>query len=347
MLSPTICASPADKTVTVLDQTRLPHRVEFVTLRTLDDAVRAIRDMLVRGAPLIGVTAAYGVALAMVADASDAGLGGAYDRLFASRPTAVNLRWALDRMRAVLLPALAKERRAMAWAEAERIAEEDVVTNLMIGLHGLEYLRGIAKGLSRPLQIMTHCNAGRLCAVAHGTALAPIYAAFNAGIPLHVWVSETRPRNQGAALTAWELVERGVPHTLIADNGAGLLMQRGLVDVVITGADRVTGTGDVANKVGTYLKALAARAHGLPFLVAIPKSTIDWTLTDGLAEIPIEQRDGAELTHMTGLTSAGELATIRLCPVGTAARNDAFDITPAGLITAFVTERGVCRELRR
>jgi len=335
------------RSLVVLDQTRLPHRVETVTLRTLQDAARAISDMIVRGAPLIGVTAAYGMALAMAEDASDASLGRAYDVLIATRPTAVNLRWALDLMRAHLAPLPSVGRRDAAFLKAAEVAEEDVAANHALGLHGLNVLQRIARRRGgEPLRILTHCNAGRLATVAWGTATAPMYLAHDHGIPIHVLVSETRPRNQGASLTAWELLDHGIPHTVVADNSAGHLLQRGLVDVVIVGADRVTRRGDVANKVGTYLKALAARAHGVPFHVALPTSTIDWTLEDGVRGIPIEQRSQREVTHVAGTDARGRVVEVRLTPEGSPARNDAFDVTPFGLVTGFITERGLCPATR-
>ena len=307
--------------VLILDQTRLPDEIAFVRLTSLEGAAEAIRVMRVRGAPLIGATAAYGVALALAGEAGDERLDYAIDTLGATRPTAVNLHWALARMASVLGKSTPAARREAAWREARAIAGEDAAANAAIGRHGLAVLLPAARD-RKPLQIMTHCNAGRLATVAHGTALAPVYAAQAAAHPLHVWVSETRPRNQGR-LTAWELAEAGVPHTLIADNAAGLLMMRGEVDAVIVGADRVAANGDVANKVGTYLKALAAKAHGIPFYVAAPLSTIDYACADGAA-IPIEERAGEEL-------GAGAV------PVA----NPAFDVTPAALITDIISERGV------
>jgi methylthioribose-1-phosphate isomerase len=322
--------------VEILDQTRLPQSVEIVGLRTVSEVAAAILHMQVRGAPLIGVTAAYGMAIAMHGDASDNSIAAAYQELIRTRPTAVNLRWALDRMVAVLMPASTDRRRILAYSTAAEIAEADVATNHAIGVHGLKVIRKImaARKSSGPLQVMTHCNAGRLATVEWGTATAPIYLAHRAGIPVHVWVSETRPRNQGASLTAWELVQAGVPLTVIADNSAGHLIQRGMVDMVIVGADRVTACGDAANKVGTYLKALAARAHKVPFYVAFPESTIDWGIRDGITEIPIEQRASTEVTELRGIS---------LVPPGVTARNDAFDVTPAKWITGLISEKGVCR----
>lgn len=337
--------APDGVSVLILDQTVLPHEVKTVRLRTLDQAADAIRTMQVRGSNLIGVTAAYGMALALRADASDSGLESAYSVLIATRPTAVNLRWALDRMRDFLRPMPASRRVDAAYAKSAELLEEDVATNRAIGDHGLALFRELLakRPGGEPLRVLTHCNAGRIATLDWGTATAPIYRAQQEGLPIHVWVSETRPRNQGAALTAWELGGRGVPHTLIADNAAGHLMQHGLVDVVIVGADRVTAAGDVANKIGTYLKALAAREHKIPFYVAFVGGSVDWSLRDGVREIPIEQRNAREVTHITGVNSAGRRVEVRLTPEGTPARNDGFDVTPAKLITGLITERGVCR----
>jgi methylthioribose-1-phosphate isomerase len=331
--------------VLILDQTLLPHEVKTVRLRTLEQAAHAIRTMQVRGSNLIGVTAAYGMALALRTDASNSGLESAYSVLIETRPTAVNLRWALDLMRDFLRPMPASRRVDAAYAKAAELLEEDVATNRAIGDHGLALFRELLakRPKGEPLRVLTHCNAGRIATLDWGTATAPIYRAQQEGLPIHVWVSETRPRNQGAALTAWELGGRGVPHTLIADNAAGHLMQYGLVDVVIVGADRVTAAGDVANKIGTYLKALAAREHKIPFYVAFVGGSVDWNLRDGVREIPIEQRSAREVTHITGVNTAGKRVEVRLTPEGTPARNDGFDVTPAKLITGLITERGVCR----
>jgi methylthioribose-1-phosphate isomerase len=332
------------RTVRILDQTLLPHEVVWRSLIALDDAVEAISVMRVRGAPLIGATAAFGVALALRADATDAGLYGAYSRLLATRPTAVNLRWALDRMKDQVAALDPLQRAEAAWNEAVLICDQDVQTNQALGLHGLPLLRAWQARKGDPtgvLNVMTHCNAGWLATVDWGTALAPIYQAQQAGLNLHVWVSETRPRGQGASLTAWELNHQGVPHTLIVDNAAGHLLQRGLVDGVIVGADRVTSHGDVANKIGTYLKALAAKAHNVPFYVAIPSSTVDWTLADGIRDIPIEQRSAREVTHVVGRTRSGPCEEVLITPAGTEARNDGFDVTPAHLVTGLITEHGV------
>ena len=326
-----------DESVLILDQTLLPHREQVVRLATLDAAARAIRSMQVRGAPLIGVTAAYGLALAMRADASDAALDRATALLAATRPTAVNLRWALDRVRRRLEPLAPGRRAEAAWDEAQAIAAEDAQANAAIGRHGLALIENLAAA-GKPLNVMTHCNAGWLATAAHGTALAPVYAAKAAGLPIHVWVSETRPRNQGL-LTAWELGRSGVPHTLIADNAAGLLLRERRVDAVIVGADRIARNGDVANKVGTYLKALAAAAARVPFHVAAPGSTIDWSCPDG-GRIPIEERDGGELRRVAGLDDAGGIASLALVSEATQVVNPAFDVTPAGLVTAIVCERG-------
>jgi len=327
--------------VEIIDQTRLPHVFATLTLYTLHDAERAIRDMQVRGAPLIGVTAAYGVALAMRENASDAALANACSVLLASRPTAVNLRWGVEIMRALLAPLAANERAIAAWQEAARIADEDVAINAAIGRHGKEIIRAIHQQKNSTVNILTHCNAGWLATVDWGTALAPIYAAFDAGIPLHVWVDETRPRNQGASLTAWELGQHGVPHTVIVDNAGGHLMQHGMVDIAIVGTDRVTARGDVCNKIGTYLKALAAHDNNVPFYVALPTPTIDWTLQDGVREIPIEERAEQEVTHISGLCEDGQVRTVQLTPLGSRAANYGFDVTPARLVTGLITERGV------
>jgi methylthioribose-1-phosphate isomerase len=329
--------------VVIIDQARLPHTFATVRLDTVDDAADAIRTMKVRGAPLIGVAAAYGLALAVRADPSDAGLDRAYDLLLATRPTAVNLRWALDRVRARLRGADPEARAPLAYAEAAAIGEEDVATCSAIAAHGAALLREVAaRKPGGTVNVLTHCNAGWLAAVDGGTALAPVYLAHDAGVPVHVWVDETRPRNQGASLTAWELGAHGVPHTVIADNAGGHLMQHGQVDLCIVGSDRTTSRGDVCNKIGTYLKALAAADNAVLFYVALPHTTIDWTLRDGCAEIPIEERDPEELTRIAGRTDGGEVVTVRLTPEGARAANYAFDVTPARLVTALITERGVC-----
>jgi len=327
------------RAVDIIDQTALPHAYRTLRLASLEDAAHAIRSMQVRGAPLIGVTAAYGLALALARRADDATLTSAVTTLASTRPTAVNLHWALARMQSHLTPLPPEERADAAWREANTIAEEDVAQCRNIGTHGLEQLRPLAARRGR-LDLMTHCNAGWLATVDFGTALAPIYAAFDAGIDVRVWVSETRPRNQGL-LTAWELAQHGVPHTLIADNAAGLLLARGEVDAVIVGADRIAANGDVANKVGTYLKALAAREANVPFFVAAPRSTIDFSCLSG-ESIPIEERSGDELRVVHGLDGQGLPNSIRQTPTSEAVVNPAFDVTPARLVTAIVTERGCC-----
>jgi len=335
-----------DGTVGIIDQTRLPHAFETERLELMEDAAHAIKAMLVRGAPLIGATGAYGMALAMRADSSNASLAAAYDTLYATRPTAVNLRWALDDLRQRLAVLPAAERAAAAWKRAARICDEDVAICEAIGDRGLELIRETAaKKPGETVNILTHCNAGWVATVDWGTALAPIYKAYDAGIPVHVWVDETRPRNQGASLTAWELGKHGVPHTLIVDNAGGHYMQRGRVDLCIVGTDRTTANGDVCNKIGTYLKALSAHDNGVPFYVALPSPTIDWTLSDGFA-IPIEERVESEVTTMWGKTATGELTAVRIAPETTAGGNPAFDVTPARLVTALITERGVCAASR-
>lgn len=330
-------------TVGIIDQTRLPHRFETVQLSTLAQAAHAIRAMQVRGAPLIGATVAYGVCLALRADASDAALESACATLLATRPTAINLKWALDEMLAAMRNQPRAARVTAAYRRAAEICEEDVATNAAIGRHGLELIEAIAarKPNGKAVNVLTHCNAGWLAAVDWGTATAPIYMAHDKGLAVHVWVDETRPRNQGAALTAWELGHHGVAHTVIADNTGGHLMQHGEVDLVIVGTDRVTAQGDVCNKIGTYLKALAAHDNGVPFYVALPSPTIDFSVTDGLTEIPIEQRGPEEVSLMTGMTADGRLETIRIVPDGSAVANYAFDVTPARLVSGLITERGL------
>ena len=330
--------------VEIIDQTRLPHEFAIVALETLEDAARAIETMQVRGAPLIGATAAYGICLALRADASDAALEAASARLRRTRPTAVNLRWAIEDMRGRLAPLPPEERVAAAYARAAAICEEDVAICRAIGDHGLELIRAIAarKPPGEPVRVLTHCNAGWLATIDWGTATAPVYRAQQEGIAVHVWVDETRPRNQGAALTAFELLHQGVPHTVIVDNVGGHLMQHGMVDLCIVGTDRTTRRGDVANKIGTYLKALAAHDNGVPFYVALPSTTIDWTLADGVREIPIEERDAREVTEIAGMTAEGRVTTVRLTPEGSPAANYAFDVTPARYVTGLITERGIC-----
>jgi methylthioribose-1-phosphate isomerase len=332
----------SDGTVAIIDQTQLPHRFAVKRLASAADAAHAIRTMEVRGAPLIGATAAYGVALAMRANPSDAALDEACRALLATRPTAVNLRWALEDMTRALGAVTPAGRARRALARAQEIADADVALNRAIGAHGLPLLKAAWEkiGHEGPVNVLTHCNAGWLATVDWGTALAPIYLAHDEGIAVHVWVDETRPRNQGASLTAWELAQHGVPHTVIVDNAGGHLMQRGRVDLCIVGTDRTTAAGDVANKIGTYLKALAAHDNGVPFYVALPSPSIDWTIEDGRA-IPIEERDADEVTAIAGALPDGSIARVRLTPAQSPAANFAFDVTPARLVTALITERGV------
>ncbi|MCB8880456.1 S-methyl-5-thioribose-1-phosphate isomerase [Acidisoma cellulosilytica] len=327
--------------VRIIDQTKLPWSLDVLRIATVDEMAEAIRTMRVRGAPLIGASAAYGLCLALRVDASSDAMERDAAMLAATRPTAVNLKWAIDRMLERLRNTRAEERVAVAYQEAAAIADEDVAQNEAIGRYGLELIRAAQKPGKR-VNVLTHCNAGWIATVDWGTALAPIYMAHNDGIDVHVWVDETRPRNQGASLTAWELGSHGVPHTVIADNAGGHLMQHGEVDLVIVGTDRVTRGGDVANKIGTYLKALAAHDNAVPFWVALPSTTIDWTITDGVKDIPIEERSSAEVTLMTGQTADGSLATIQVTPPGSGAANPAFDVTPARLVTGMITERGRC-----
>jgi methylthioribose-1-phosphate isomerase len=335
-------------TVGAIDQRRLPHEFVVASIASAEDATEAIRSMLVRGAPLIGATAAYCMALAMRADASDASLDRAYAMLLAARPTAVNLRWALDEMARMLRPLPASERVTAAYGRAVEIADEDVAINQEIGRHGLALIEQIAatKRPGEPVNVLTHCNAGWLATVDWGTATAPIYLAHDRGLKVHVWVDETRPRNQGASLTAWELGHHGVPHTVIADNTGGHLMQHRMVDLAIVGTDRVAANGDVCNKIGTYLKALAAHDNGVPFYVALPSPTIDFSIDDGIRQIPIEQRSADEVATMTGRTADGRIATVRVVPEGSPVANYAFDVTPARLVTGLITERGLLRPER-
>ncbi len=329
--------------VRIFDQTRLPWALDILRLTDAAQAAHAIRVMQVRGAPLIGAVAAYGVALAVRADPSSDAMERDCAMLAAARPTAVNLAWAVERMLTVLRNARVADRAVVAYAEAAAIADEDAAQCEAIGEHGAGLIADIAsRRPGRPVQVLTHCNAGWLATVDWGTALAPIYKAFERGVDLHVWVDETRPRNQGAALTAFELGGHGVAHTVVADNAGGHLMQRGEVDLVIVGTDRVTRSGDVANKIGTYLKALAAHDNGVPFWVATPSTTLDWRLRDGVADIPIEERDADEVATVTGRTAAGEIATVRVIPQASAAANPAFDVTPSRLVTGLITERGRC-----
>jgi methylthioribose-1-phosphate isomerase len=339
----TIWLEPDGWSVTVIDQTALPHRFLTSRLTTLADAAHAIRTMVIRGAPLIGATAAYGMCLALREDASDEALERAYATLLATRPTAINLKWALDEMMAVVRNRPRAERPEAAYWRAAEICDEDVATNAAIGRNGLPLIEAAAanKKPNEPVNVLTHCNAGALATVDIGTATAPIYLAHDNGIAVHVFADETRPRNQGASLTAWELGQHGVPHTVIADNTGGHLMQHGLIDLVIVGTDRVTANGDVCNKIGTYLKALAAHDNNVPFYVASPSSTIDFSIRDGLAEIPIEQRNADEVTTISGRTADGRIETVRVVPEGSPAANYAFDVTPARLVTGLITERGV------
>ena len=341
----TIWLESGGRSVGVIDQTQLPHRFSTLSLTTCTEAAEAIRTMVVRGAPLIGVTGAYGLMLAMQQDPSDASVVAAFQQLNATRPTAVNLRWALERVRQRVAALPLVDREAAAREEAALIADEDVAMCEAIGSHGLRLFQSLAEARPAerqglPFQVLTHCNAGWLATVDWGTALAPIYKAHREGLNIHVWVDETRPRNQGASLTAFELGREGIPHTVIVDNAGGHLMQHGLVDAVIVGTDRTTRRGDVCNKIGTYLKALAAHDNGVPFYVALPASTIDWGLTDGVRDIPIEARDAAEVTHIQG-RSAGVTTSVQLTPDGSDGFNPAFDVTPSRLVTALITERGV------
>ncbi|HWL31161.1 MAG TPA: S-methyl-5-thioribose-1-phosphate isomerase [Xanthobacteraceae bacterium] len=343
----TIWVEPDGWSVGTIDQTALPHRFATLRLTSLDDAARAIKTMQVRGAPLIGAAAAYGVCLALRADASDDSLDRAYALLLATRPTAINLKWALEEMMAAVRNQAREDRVAAAYRRAAEICDEDVAINRAIGRNGLPLIEAIAaRKRGEPVNVLTHCNAGWLATVDWGTATAPIYMAHDAGIPIHVWVDETRPRNQGASLTAWELGHHGVKHTVIADNTGGHLMQHGLVDIAIVGTDRVTAQGDVCNKIGTYLKALAAKDNGVPFYVALPSPTIDFTVSDGVAEIPIEQRGGEEQSTMTGRTTDGRIETVRIVPDGSPVANYGFDVTPARLVTGLITERGILEATR-
>jgi methylthioribose-1-phosphate isomerase len=338
-----IWLEPDGWSVGVIDQTVLPHRFATARLTTLEEAAHAIRAMVIRGAPLIGAAAAYGICLALRADASDEALDQAYAALLATRPTAINLKWALDEMTAAVRNRPRAERPAAAYRRAAEICDQDVAINTAIGRNGLPLIEAIAarKKPGERVNVLTHCNAGWLATVDVGTATAPIYLAYDKGIPIHVFADETRPRNQGASLTAWELGRHGVPHTVIADNTGGHLMQHGAVDLVIVGTDRVTANGDVCNKIGTYLKALAARDNNVPFYVALPSPTIDFTVADGVAEIPIEERSADEVATMTGRTADGRIETVRVVPDGSAVANYGFDVTPARLVTGLITERGV------
>jgi methylthioribose-1-phosphate isomerase len=330
--------------VEVIDQTRLPHELRIVRLETAADAAAAIADMVVRGAPLIGAAAAYGLCLALRADPGTTSLARASAALAATRPTAVNLRAALEHVTAAVAALPASERAAAAYRCAAAFCDEEAALAAALGQHGRPLLAAAfrAAGGQRPVQVLTHCNAGWLATVDFGTALAPVYAAHDAGLPVHVWVDETRPRNQGAALTAWELGEHGVPHTVIADNAGGHLMQRGRVDLCLVGADCVTASGDVCNKIGTYLKALAAREHAVPFYAVFPHTTLDWTIADGVSEIPIEERSADEVRRVRGRGDDGRIVAVTVVPPGSPVANPAFDVTPARLLTGLVTERGVC-----
>ncbi len=340
----TIWVADDGRAVEIIDQTGLPHRFVTRRLETLDDAAEAIRVMRVRGAPLIGATAAYGVCLALADGASDARLDEARRVLIATRPTAVNLRWALDDMTARLKPLAPEARADAAYARAAEICDDDVAVSRAIGEHGAALIRGAweERGRQEPVNVLTHCNAGWLATIDWGTALAAVYVAHDDGVPVHVWVDETRPRNQGARLTAWELAGHGVPHTVIVDSAGAHLMQRGRVDLCVTGTDRTTATGDVCNKIGTYPKALAAADNGVPFYVALPHTSIDWTLADGVEGIPIEERDPAEVSRVAGRTADGSVVEVSVTPEGSRALNYAFDVTPARLVTGLITERGVC-----
>ncbi|MEI9405374.1 S-methyl-5-thioribose-1-phosphate isomerase [Mesorhizobium argentiipisi] len=344
----TIWLSDDKRSVEIIDQRWLPHEFRIEKIGSVAGIAAAIRDMWVRGAPLIGVTAAYGVAIQMMDDPSDEALDTIWETLHRTRPTAINLRWALDEMRRHLKPLAPEERAEAAYKRAAEIADEDVGLNRAIGENGLAIIRQIAakKKPGESVNILTHCNAGWLATVDYGTATAPIYLATEAGIPVHVYVDETRPRNQGAQLTAWEMAGHGVPHTLIVDNAGGHLMQHGDIDMVIVGTDRTTANGDVCNKIGTYLKALAAADNDVPFYVALPSPTIDWTVADGLKEIPIEERSGDEVSLVWGRTADGKVAQVRVSPDATPAANPAFDVTPARLVTGLITERGVAKASR-
>ena len=334
------------RVIEIIDQRKLPHVFEIVQLETVDDAARAIADMYVRGAPLIGATAAYGVCLALRDNPSDQSLEQAIQQLAATRPTAINLNWALAVMRDALIPLPAEKRWQAALQRAAQICDEDVELCRAMGQNGFTLIDALWKQHARPINILTHCNAGWLATVDWGTALAPIYMAHDAGIPVHVWVDETRPRNQGAHLTAWELGQHGVPHSVIVDNAGGHLMQHGQVDICFVGTDRTTASGDVCNKIGTYLKALAAQDNDVPFYVCAPSPSIDWRLSDGLKDIPIEQRAEDEIHEVSGLDAQGKVSSVRITPPGSPAANYAFDVTPAHLVTGLVTERGVCTASR-
>jgi methylthioribose-1-phosphate isomerase len=345
----TIFLNPSQGTVSIIDQRKLPHELVLIDLKTVDDTIGAIREMAVRGAPLIGVTGAYGIYLAArnspQGHIPDEYLQAEAQRLKNARPTAVNLAWAVDRVVSMVVDQTGSTARiAAAQKEAAAVAEEEVENCRRIGQHGLPLIERLSRTKGgRAVNILTHCNAGWLACIEYGTATAPIYAAHDKGIDIHVWVDETRPLNQGARLTAWELGRHGIKHTLITDNAGGYLMQKGLVDLCLVGTDRTTATGDVANKIGTYLKALAARDNQVPFYVALPSSSFDWHLQDGVAEIPIEERHPDEIRYVYGLDPSRQATRVLICPEHTPAANLAFDVTPSRLVTAFITERGVCR----
>lgn len=342
----TIWYDSVEQCVRIIDQTQLPHRYEIATLRTLDDFCRAIKTMQVRGAPLIGITAAFGVAMTLSKDSSTTSMDECMSELLATRPTAVNLYWAIDRIKSTIVDTPEAARAELALSEAEKMRLEDIQDCQRIGQFGLELIEALyekvllTNKMPRAINILTHCNAGWLATVDWGTALAPIYKAHEAGIPVHVWVDETRPRNQGASLTAWELSQQGISHTVIADNTGGHLMQHGMVDMCLVGSDRTSANGDVCNKIGTYLKALAASDNDIPFYVALPASTIDWTISNGVKDIPIEQRDSHEITHINGLDNNGNITEVKLV-ADSPASNYAFDVTPARLVTSLITERGI------
>jgi methylthioribose-1-phosphate isomerase len=341
----TVWVGDDGRSVHIIDQTRLPHEFMTRTLRTVAEVAEAIKAMRVRGAPLIGATAAYGVCLALAEDPGDAFLEESCDLLLATRPTAVNLRWAVDKMKAAVRGVSRDKRLDVAYIKAAEISEDDVATCASIGDHGLTLIREAweSSGKTRPVEILTHCNAGWLATVDWGTATAPIYKAHDAGVPVHVWVDETRPRNQGASLTAWEFGHHGIAHTVIVDSAGGHLMQHGRIDLCITGTDRTTASGDVCNKIGTYLKALAAHDNDVPFYVGLPHSTIDWTIHNGVRDVPIEERNPTEVTDIVGRTPSGEITTVQLTPDGSPAANFAFDVTPARLVSGLITERGICQ----
>jgi methylthioribose-1-phosphate isomerase len=341
-----IWPDPHGPAVHIIDQSRLPYFFETLRLDSAEAVAEAIKSMRVRGAPLIGVAAAYGLAMAARKDASDEALNRAAMALRETRPTAVNLMWALKRMWNKLLPLHHRDRADAAWREAHAIADEDVALNEAIGRHGLALIRKEHEARGQPINILTHCNAGWIATVDWGTVTAPIFMAHDAGIPVHVWVDETRPRNQGL-LTVWELAGHGVPHTLIADNAGGHLMQHGAVDMVMVGADRVTRRGDVCNKIGTYLKALAARDNAVPFYACVPSPTIDWSIEDGIEEIPIEERSADEVRNVRGLDTDGRFTSVAIATQATDVANPAFDVTPHDLVTAIITEKGVARASER